>query len=125
MKAIMGNAVDIVNVDLDLEEIQASNVTDVAIVKGPVIVEDVGLGMEALGGMPGPFIKFFLDKVGPNGLVSLLAGHENKTATTECVYAFTEGPGEPTQTFRGACEGEMVALRGSTKFGFDPVFQPK
>ncbi|GFO04715.1 inosine triphosphate pyrophosphatase [Plakobranchus ocellatus] len=36
-------------------------------VNGPVIVEDVSLCFNALGGMPGPYIKWFLKSVGPAG----------------------------------------------------------
>ena len=37
------------------------------VIKGPVIVEDTSLCFNALGGMPGPYIKWFLDAVGPSG----------------------------------------------------------
>ena len=38
-------------------------------VKGPVIVEDVSLCFNALGGMPGPYIKWFLKSVGREGVL--------------------------------------------------------
>ena len=56
---------------LDLDEIQSTNVAEVAehkvrqayeLVKRPVFVEDVSLRFEALGGLPGPFVKFFLNE---------------------------------------------------------------
>ena len=34
---------------------------------GPVLIEDTCLCFNALGGMPGPYIKWFLDKLGPAG----------------------------------------------------------
>ena len=37
-------------------------------VKGPVMTEDTSLCFNALGGMPGPYIKWFLDKIKPEGL---------------------------------------------------------
>ena len=37
-------------------------------VKGPVMVEDTSLCFNALGGMPGPYIKWFLDKIKPEGM---------------------------------------------------------
>lgn len=36
-------------------------------IKGPVITEDTCLCFNALGGMPGPYIKWFLAKIGPEG----------------------------------------------------------
>lgn len=43
-------------------------------VHGPVIVEDTSLCFNALGGLPGPYIKWFLEKLMPEGLYKLLAG---------------------------------------------------
>lgn len=37
------------------------------IIKGPVLVEDTCLCFNALGGLPGPYIKWFLDKLKPEG----------------------------------------------------------
>ena len=34
---------------------------------GPVLTEDTSLCFNALGGMPGPYIKWFLSKIGPEG----------------------------------------------------------
>ncbi|TMS20731.1 Inosine triphosphate pyrophosphatase [Larimichthys crocea] len=48
-------------------------------VDGPVIVEDTCLCFKALGGLPGPYIKWFLDKLKPEGLHKLLAGFEDKS----------------------------------------------
>ena len=36
-------------------------------VKGPVLVEDTAMGFDALKGLPGPYIKWFLKAVGPEG----------------------------------------------------------
>ena len=48
------------------------------IVDGPVIVEDTCLGFRAHGGLPGPYIKWYLDKLGVEGLPKLLAGFDDK-----------------------------------------------
>ena len=44
--------------------------------KGPVLVEDTSLCFTALQGLPGPYIKHFLDGLGNEGLYKLLAAHE-------------------------------------------------
>lgn len=36
-------------------------------ISGPVIIEDTCLCFNALGGMPGPYIKWFLKALGPAG----------------------------------------------------------
>ena len=42
--------------------------------KGPIIIEDTSLCYNALGGLPGPYIKDFLRNLKPIGLVKLIEG---------------------------------------------------
>ena len=62
--------------DIDLPEYQGE-ADDVAIqkcreaarhIKAPVIIEDTCLCFKAMGGLPGPYIKWFLKKLGPEGV---------------------------------------------------------
>ncbi|KAK3542654.1 hypothetical protein QTP86_031477 [Hemibagrus guttatus] len=93
-------------------------------IDGPVIVEDTCLCFKALGGLPGPYIKWFLDKLKPEGLYKLLAGFEDKSAWALCTFAFSPGKEAPVQLFRGITEGKIVEPRGPRDFGWDPCFQP-
>ncbi|XP_023809785.1 inosine triphosphate pyrophosphatase [Oryzias latipes] len=93
-------------------------------IDGPVIVEDTCLCFRALGGLPGPYIKWFLDKLQPDGLYRLLAGFEDKSAWALCTFAFCAGKDQPVHLFRGRTEGKIVAPRGPPDFGWDPCFQP-
>ncbi|XP_066240392.1 inosine triphosphate pyrophosphatase isoform X1 [Saccopteryx leptura] len=94
-------------------------------VQGPVLVEDTCLCFNALGGLPGPYIKWFLEKLKPEGLYQLLAGFEDKSAYALCTFAFSSGDArEPVRLFRGRTSGRIVAPRGSRDFGWDPCFQP-
>ncbi|XP_032129071.1 inosine triphosphate pyrophosphatase-like isoform X1 [Sapajus apella] len=71
-------------------------------VQGPVLVEDTCLCFNALGGLPGPYIKWFLEKLKPEGLHQLLAGFEDKSAYALCTFAFSTGdPSQPVRLFRG------------------------
>ncbi|XP_063796061.1 inosine triphosphate pyrophosphatase isoform X2 [Pseudophryne corroboree] len=71
-------------------------------IKGPVIVEDTCLCFNALGGLPGPYIKWFLDKIKPEGLYQMLAGFEDKSAYALCTFAYSTGhPDDPVLLFRG------------------------
>ena len=45
-----------------------------------VLVEDTSLHFNALNGLPGPYIKWFLDKIGHVGLNNLLAAYTDKSA---------------------------------------------
>nr|CAD7611028.1 unnamed protein product [Timema genevievae] len=96
----------------------------VRIVKGPVLIEDTCLCFNALGGLPGPYIKWFLDKLGPDGLYKLLAGWEDKSASAICTFAYCPGEGQEVKLFRGRTEGTIVEPRGPRDFGWDPCFQP-
>lgn len=95
-------------------------------VKGPVIVEDTCLCFNALKGLPGPYIKWFLEKLGPDGLYNLLAGYEDKTGQAICTLAYH--PGEENDEivlFQGITEGRIVEPRGPKTFGWDPCFLPE
>lgn len=93
-------------------------------VGGPVIVEDTSLCFNALGGLPGPYIKWFLEKTGHVGLNNLLAAYEDKSAYAQCIFAFSRGPEHKPIAFVGRCPGRIVSARGPNDFGWDPVFQP-
>ncbi|XP_054900594.1 inosine triphosphate pyrophosphatase [Poeciliopsis prolifica] len=93
-------------------------------VDGPVMVEDTCLCFRALGGLPGPYIKWFLKKLKPRGLYTLLAGFEDKSAWALCTFGFSAGKDEPVQLFRGKIEGMIVEPRGPPDFGWDPCFEP-
>ncbi|KAB0391416.1 hypothetical protein E2I00_018334, partial [Balaenoptera physalus] len=94
-------------------------------VQGPVLVEDTCLCFNALGGLPGPYIKWFLEKLKPEGLHQLLAGFQDKSAYALCTFALSTGdPSEPVRLFRGRTSGRIVVPRGCRDFGWDPCFQP-
>ena len=94
-------------------------------VKGPVLIEDTCLCFNALKGLPGPYIKWFLEKLGHEGLNKLLAGYEDKSAYALCTFAFHSGrSGDEIMLFRGKTDGQIVPARGDNKFGWDPIFLP-
>ena len=60
-------------------------------VGGAVMVEDTCLCFNAYGGLPGPYIKWFLQRLGHEGLNKMLAGFEDKSAYAQCTFAYTPG----------------------------------
>lgn len=125
---------EITSQDVDLPEYQgtpeeiatAKSKLAVEHIKGPCLVEDTSLCFNALGGMPGPYIKWFLSKIGPKGLYKMLAGFEDKTAEAVCIFAYSSGePGTEPKLFIGRTPGTIVDPRGPTDFGWDPCFQPQ
>lgn len=62
---------------------------------GTVMVEDTCLCFEALKGLPGPYIKWFVQKVGLEGLNAMLEGFEDKRAYALCIFAYAPGAPRP------------------------------
>ena len=121
----------------DVPEIQSLDIAEVAAAKAlsarealgkphrPVVVEDSGLVIEAWGGLPGAFTKWFLAGVGVDGLLRMLHGWEDRTARAVCVVAIAD-PNGPVQTFTGEVSGSIAGeARGSNGFGWDPIFIPE
>lgn len=90
----------------------------------PVLVEDTSLCFNALSGLPGTNIKWFLNKLGSEGLHRLLAGFEDKTAYALCIFAYRESLEKKVQLFHGRTDGIIVSPRGTQNFGWDSCFQP-
>jgi len=123
---------EITNQKVDLPELQGDPITiakekcrlAAAKVNGPCFTEDTALSFNALNGMPGPYIKWFLENCGHDGLNKMLQGFTDKSAYAETVVAFTKGgPDDEIHIFDGRTEGEIVPPRGSLDFGWDPIFQ--
>jgi inosine triphosphate pyrophosphatase len=126
---IIPSTIDLQSVDVDLIEIQSDNPEEIVADKArrayeqvgkPVIVEDVDAGLEILGGLPGPFIKFFNKRLGKDALYKL-AGREGEKATVACTAGYYDG--SKMIIVRGEVSGTVVAPRGDS-FGFDIVFVP-
>ena len=95
---------------------------------GPVMVEDTCLCYNALGGLPGPYVKWFLQKTGHSGMYNILAAYEDKSAYALCVMAYYDKATmkEPL-LFEGKTDGRIVPARGqneSNMVNFEPVFEP-
>jgi len=93
----------------------------------PCLIEDTSLCFNALGGLPGPYIKWFLDKTGLVGLNNLLAAYEDKSAYAQTIFALALSADEPPLLFIGRCPGKIVPPREKHVFSassWDPVFQP-
>ncbi|ODA83821.1 hypothetical protein RJ55_02337 [Drechmeria coniospora] len=131
VKAILEPAIEVNSRPLDLDEVQGS-IEEVTIskcrraaelVNGPVLVEDTALSFNALNGLPGPYIKWFLSGIGHQGLNNLLAAYTDKSAEAVCTFGFSAGPGHEPVLFQGRCAGSIVPPRGPSNFGWDPIFE--
>lgn len=116
--------------DVNIAEIQSLNLTEIitdkahkafAAATGPVIVEDISAGLDKLGGLPGPFIKYFEEALG-KGALHTLAQDESTPAMLTATMAYYDGT---TLLVASAdLHGQVVAPRGGEGWGFDFCFIP-
>lgn len=97
-----------------------------------VVADDSGLEVDVLNGAPGVYSARYAggDASDMENVAKLLAelkehpGSRPHSARFRCVLAIAR-EGKVLGTFEGVVEGTIVdAPRGSTGFGYDPVFQP-
>ncbi len=102
--------------DIDLEEIQETDIEKIAIwsakqgakrLNMPVIKTDVGFAIDALNGFPGAYGKYVFPQLGVEGVLRLMAGKENRRATSTEVLAFATPKGE-TKTWIKVQELEIL-----------------
>jgi non-canonical purine NTP pyrophosphatase (RdgB/HAM1 family) len=127
---ILGRPVDCA--PLDLPEIQGLDLQAVLRAKGeeawrrlrrPLVVEETGLELMALGGFPGPLVKWMLQAVGAEGVARVALALGEPRAVARCALLWTDG--ERTLVAEGSTAGSLVLpARGDRGFGWDPVFQP-
>lgn len=135
-EALQGTGVTVQHLHIDLDEIDAEDVEDVAQQKakdayqeekpdGLVIVDDTGLYVNALNGFPGSHASFFLQKCGINGLLTLLDGEDNRKAYFKTSIAVYDPKEDSVTVLSGTCRGWIAhEPKGSGGFGYDSVFIP-
>lgn len=94
--------------------------------RAPLFVDHTGLYINALGGMPGSFSQLFWERLGPEGILSLMACKNDRRALARTTIGYCDGrlihifEGELKGTIsmepRG-CAGSWVCL--FTPEGFD------
>jgi inosine triphosphate pyrophosphatase len=89
------------------------------------IIEDTSLEFNALGGMPGVYIKWFLEKTGVDNLVKMLSVFEDKSAYACCTFGYKSyDPSSEPIMFEGRVLGQIVEPTGFRSFGWDCIFKP-
>ena len=115
-------------IDLDLVEIQEIDARQVIDHKlreasrkrgGTLIVEDTSLHIDALGGLPGPLVKWFLNTIGCLGIYNLVG---ETSARAVCMLGLLSSGS--IAFFEGKVEGHIVSPAGGGGFGFDSIFRP-
>lgn len=118
------------NIDLqEIQEVDAKKVIEAKLSealkhkKAEFIVEDTSLYFDCLNGLPGPMIKWFMKSIGNEGLAKIAEklGNNNAEARTIIGYVNEESK---VYFFEGVIKGKIIFPRGSSDFGWGPIFQP-
>lgn len=117
---------------VDLDELQSLDLKEIVehkvkqayeIVKKPVLVEDVSFEYQALGRLPGPFIKFFVEELDPETMCRLVDDME-RSAVGRCMFGYYDG--ETLEFFEGELRGTIAEHpAGENGFGWDRIFIPE
>ena len=130
--------VEVKQLDIDLPELQGlpedivKGKLKIALeksknLKGPILVEDTSLCFNAYGGLPGPYIKYFLKAIKQEGLYKMACVFDDHSAYAQSIFGLQKGEKEEPNLFIGKTEGEIVFPRGQKNFGllgWDPCFKP-
>jgi non-canonical purine NTP pyrophosphatase (RdgB/HAM1 family) len=127
---ILGRPVE--TVALELPEIQSLDLVEVLRAKGeaawrrigrPLAVEETGLDLPALGGFPGPLVRWMLEAAGAEGIARTALAVGDARARAHCAVLYRDEAGAVVG--EGEEWGTLVAPpRGAGGFGWDPVFVP-
>ena len=123
IKAVKADLIEIQS--LDLEEIVRDKAQRAfALVQKPLIVDDVGLYVEAWNGFPGPFVKQLRDSVGNLGFLKMMENETNRRVIAKAAVGFHDG--KEIHTFTGEVKGQLaLEPRGEGGWGWDPIFIPE
>lgn len=118
------------NLDLvEIQEIDSQKIIEAKLsearkqLSGNLIVEDSTLSLDALGGLPGPLIKWFEKTIGIVGLYNICNLNKNYDAIAKVTIGFM-GENNTLNYFEGEIKGKIVSPRGENGFGWDTIFEP-
>lgn len=121
---------DISRINLELEELQEMDLELIvehkakqayAMMKMPVIVEDAGLFLDAWGGFPGPFTKWFDETAGYASLPTFVPKN-NRGVEWVVLYGYYDGV--IFETFKGNLRGIVVTKPKGEGWGFGKYIMP-
>lgn len=91
-------------------------------IKKPLIVEDVGLFLDAWNGFPGPFIRYVEDIVGYETLLKMMESEKNRKATVRIAVGYHDG--KKVQIFWGDLKGNISrSIYKGKGWGFGPILK--
>ncbi len=134
LESLLEAGFQIVHTPLHLEEIQgtsheiASHKIKDAYKKlnEPCIIDDISLNCPSIGGLPGPYIRSFLEAIGDEGIAKLISHYSDRSCQVVCNIAFAMQEGE-SMIFEGQLSGTIVPPRGKRMthaYSWNAIVQP-
>ncbi len=81
------------------------------------------MAIDALNGLPGALVVWFLDTVGPAGILQMIGYQDNRRASVSTCIGYVDST--RVCTFLGELLGQVsFELLGENGFGYDPIFNP-
>ncbi|MBU0527054.1 XTP/dITP diphosphatase [Candidatus Micrarchaeota archaeon] len=124
---------ELTHLQFDYTEIRSDSLEEIARIsvraayrmcKEAVFVEDTGLFINHLSGFPGTYSGWVQKKIGNAGILKLMEGVEDRTATFDTIIAYMMDK-EHVSFVRGKCEGTIsLEPRGTNGFDYDSIFVP-
>ncbi len=89
---------------------------------GAFLVEDTSLSLDGMGGLPGPFAKWFVGSIGVDGVYALSRTFGAR-ATARTIIGYIDENNEML-FFEGSLGRLVMPPRSTDGFGWDAIFQP-
>lgn len=125
--------IETVHENFDLEEIQSLDPKRIiehklreAHLKNPgreFLLDDRSFFIEELNGLPGPFVKWFLESIGDVGIYRMTQNLKSRRAKACAWVGYVNQKGE-FYYFQGEVSGVVVEPRGMLDYGWGPIFLP-
>lgn len=121
--------IEIKMLEIALQEIQSDDLGEIVLHKvdrafescgRPVMVEDDGLFIDALGGFPGPYSSYVFKTLGNRGILRLLDGE--RSASFRATVAYRDA--RYRLFFKGNVDGVISRDTRGGGWGYDPIFAP-
>lgn len=128
--------IEVLHSYLELDEIQGTSreiafhkVSQAfALLRESSLIDDVSFHIDALNGLPGPYIKAFLEALGEEGVWRVLQRFENRGCSALCTICIQEHKDSIPHIFEGSLRGTIVPPKGEMRHGklsWNSFFQPE
>ncbi len=126
--------IELRQLNMETPELQADTAGEVALASArwaalqvgrPVLVSDVGMEINALGGFPGPYTKYVDGKLPPEKILAMMSDESDRSAAIVDALAFCDPDRQIEQIFTSSTLGSIaVSPSVGGKTTMDRLFVP-